>query len=143
VTRGRLVRPARRASRPRADKVDNGADLRVASRAAEQWGVLSLDELRACGLSRDAVVVRASNGRLHRLHRAVYAVGHDNPPLEGRFLAAVKACGPDAVLSHFSAAALLGLIPWENRYLEVTVLGSSTRVHGGIRVHRTCTPGPT
>ena len=91
------------------DEVDTAADVEVARRAAERWGVLSLAELRACGLAREAVGVRVRNGRLHPLHRGVYAVGHANVPLEGGFLAAVKACGPRAVLSHASAAALWGL----------------------------------
>jgi hypothetical protein len=104
--------------------------------------VLSLDELRACGLSRNAVAVRVARGSLHPLHRGVYAVGHANPPLEGRFLAAVKACGPDAVLSHFSAAALLGLVRWDGRHPEVTVVRSGTRVHRRIRVHRTMALDP-
>jgi very-short-patch-repair endonuclease len=72
----------------------------------------------------------------------VYAVGHDNPPLEGRFLAAVRACGAEAVLSHFSAAALFGLVRWDHRHPEVTVVGMTTRVHPGIRVHRTTTLEP-
>jgi hypothetical protein len=99
--------------------------------------VLSLDELRDCGLSRDAVAVRVARGWLHPLHRGVYAVGHANPPLEGHFLAAVKACGSGAVLSHFAAAAVLGLVEWDGRDPEVTVVGTATRVHSGIRVHRT------
>jgi very-short-patch-repair endonuclease len=110
--------------------------VRVASVAAEQWSVLSIDELRACGLKPVAVAVRVRNGRLHPMHRAVYAVGHANPPLEGRFLAAVKACGAGAVLSHYSAAALWNYVEWDDRYPEVTVGGPSTRVHQGIRVHR-------
>jgi hypothetical protein len=64
-------------------------------------------------------------------------VGHANLPLQGRFLAAVKACGPGAVLSHFSAAALFGIVSWDGRCPEVTVAGSATRAHRGIRVHRT------
>ena len=72
----------------------------VARRAADAWGVLSLDELLACGLSRTEVRNRVRNGRLHPILRGVYAIGHPNVPLEGRFLAAVKACGPTAVLSH-------------------------------------------
>lgn len=111
--------------------------MKVARRAASEWGVLSLDELRACGLSRDAVVVRVANGHLHPMYRGVYAVGHAKPPLEGFFLAAVKACGPGAVLSHHAAAAFWGLVPWDGRHLEVTVTGSTTRLHQGIRVHRT------
>ncbi|MGH2761071.1 MAG: DUF559 domain-containing protein [Thermoleophilaceae bacterium] len=109
----------------------------MARLAAGQWGVLSTRELHRCGLSDQATGVRVRNGRLHPMHRGVYAVGHASPPLEGRFLAAVKACGPGAVLSHFAAAALLGLVRWDGRYPEVTVLGSATRVHRGLRVHRT------
>jgi len=109
----------------------------VARLAAKEWGVLSLDELRGCGLSREAVSVRVRNGRLHPLHRGVYAVGHPGTTLEGRFLAAVKVCGSGAVLSHFSAAALWGLLRWEDRRIEVLVGGSGTRVHAGLRVHRT------
>jgi predicted transcriptional regulator of viral defense system len=108
----------------------------VARCAADAWGVLSLDELFACGLSRNAVMNRVRNGRLHPVHRGVYAVGHAKLPLERRFLAAVKACRAD-VLSHFSAAALWGFIPWEERYPEVTVVGASRPVQRGIRVHRT------
>jgi uncharacterized protein DUF559 len=110
--------------------------MRVAIRAAEEWGVLSLDELRECGLSHDEILGRADRGHLHRRYRTVYAVGHTNLPLEGQLLAAVKACGPGAVLSHFSAAALWDMVSWDGRFPEVTVAGTSTRVHPGIRVHR-------
>jgi hypothetical protein len=112
----------------------------VARAAADQWGVLSLDELFACGLSRTEVRSRVRNGRLHRVHRGVFAVGHTNLTLEGRFLAAVKACGPGAVLSHLSAAALWGFMPWdEDRYPVVTVPTTAPRAHPGIRIHRTTT----
>jgi very-short-patch-repair endonuclease/predicted transcriptional regulator of viral defense system len=116
--------------------VTTHADLLVARRAAEQWGVVSLDDLRARGLSREAVAVRVRKGLLHPMHRGVYAVGHANPPLEGRFLAAVMACAPDAVLSHFSAAALWGIVPWDHRHPEVSVAASVRRRHPGLRVHR-------
>ncbi len=49
------------------------------------------------------------SGRLHRLHRGVYAVGHTHIPLHGHCLAAVLACGPGALLSHHSAAWLWGI----------------------------------
>jgi very-short-patch-repair endonuclease len=114
-------------------------DVQVAQRAAEEWGVVSLDELCACGLTKQGVAVRAANGRLHRLYRGVYAVGHANPPLEGRFLAAVKACGPGALLSHYSAGALWRIVEWDDRYLEVTVRGVTRRLHRGLRVHRALT----
>ena len=47
-------------------------------------------------------------------------MGHANLSREGAHLAAVKACGPTAVLSHYSAAALYGLVRWDDRYPEVT-----------------------
>ena len=50
--------------------------------------------------------MRVARGSLHRLYRGVYAVGHTKLTREGRFLAAVLACGPGAVLSHRSAAIL-------------------------------------
>jgi hypothetical protein len=65
------------------------------------------------------------------------------PPLEGHFLAAVKACGSTAVLSHYSAAALYGLVRWDYRYPEVTVTGTVKRRHPGINTHRTSTPDRT
>jgi predicted transcriptional regulator of viral defense system len=110
-------------------------DVLVARLAAEQFGVVSLGELRLCGVSRKAVMVRVRNGRLHPLYRGVYAVGHANPSLEGRFLAAVKACGPGAALSHYSAAAHYGLVTWDDRYPEVTA-ATTARRHRGIRAHR-------
>jgi predicted transcriptional regulator of viral defense system len=122
-----------------AEKLDTRPDVRVARLAADAWGVLSLDELYACGLSDDAASDRVRSGRLHRLHRGVYAVGHASVTVEGRFLAAVKACGPRAVLSHRAAAALWGFMDWDHRHPEVTVVGSATSVHRGIRVHRTAT----
>src|SRR4051794_38350994 len=117
-------------------KADKRPDVDVARVAAGQWGVLSLDELFACGLSPSPVLTRVRNGRLHPVHRGVYAVGHAKVPLEGRFLAAVKACGRTAVLSHHSAAALWGFMPWEERHPEVTVLGTAPQAHPGLRPPR-------
>jgi predicted transcriptional regulator of viral defense system len=115
-----------------------GADARVAALAAQQWGIVTLDELRACGLTERAVLGRVRRGLLHRVHHQVYAVGHPNPPREGHLHAAVKACGSDAVLSHLSAAELWGFYETERqRVPEVTVVGEGTRTHPGIRVHRT------
>ncbi len=94
-------------------------------------------ELTACGLSRDAVCLRARRGHLHRRHRGVYAVGHDNLTLEGRFLAAVKACETGALLSHFAGAAHWEMVEWDGRHPEVTIRDTTPRSHPGIRVHRT------
>jgi hypothetical protein len=133
---GALFRYTARAIVPRVP-------VRVAELAATQWGVVSVDDLlNACSLSRDAVASRVERGHLHRLHRGVYAVGHPNPPRNGRFLAAVKACGPTAVLSHLSAAAVHGFFAWDDRSPEVTIHSVAARRHPGIRVHRTATLDP-
>jgi Protein of unknown function (DUF559) len=122
---------------PQRDQSTARADLEVAQVAARQHGVVSVDDLRACGLSLKAISVRAGNGRLHPMHRAVYAVGHANPTREGWMLAAVKACGEGAVLSHRSSAALPNIIRWEDRYPDVLVLGESAPQHPRINGHRT------
>jgi predicted transcriptional regulator of viral defense system len=115
---------------------DARPDVLAARLAGERWGVLSLDELRACGLSPEAISRRVGRGHLHPMHRGVYAVGHAGPPLEGRWPAAVKACGSAAVLSHFSAATLWGIVEWAERHPEVTVDARAPRRHPGVRVHR-------
>jgi very-short-patch-repair endonuclease len=115
-------------------QVDNRPDVLVARLAATRWGVVSSFDLRRCGLTHRAIESRVRNGHLHSLYRGVYAVGHANLSREGAFLAAVKACGPTAVLSHYSAAALYGLVRWDDRYPEVTT--KTVRAHRGIRVHR-------
>jgi len=85
--------------------------MRVAIMAADQHGVVSARQLQAAGLNRPAVQVRVRNGRLHPVHRGVYAVGHGALTLHARFMAATLACGPAAVLSHRSAGALWGFSP--------------------------------
>jgi predicted transcriptional regulator of viral defense system/very-short-patch-repair endonuclease len=96
-------------------------DWRVAKLAARQWGVVSVAQLRALGLTKDAVQRRVRAGRLHRLHHGVYAVGHMVVKREGRWLAAVLACGDGAVLSHRSAAAHWGLLHSEATRTDITV----------------------
>ena len=112
-------------------------DRRIAVLAADQLGVLTLADLNACGLSNNNVWKWAESGRLHRIHRGVFALGHPGLALDARFIAAVKACGADAVLSHRSAAAQWGMLPWAQRRPEVTVHGTSLRGDPHVEVHRT------
>ena len=58
--------------------------------------------------------------RLRVLHRGVYAVGHASLTSRSRYLAAVLACGPEALLSHRSAAWLWSLIRASFMRIEVT-----------------------
>jgi very-short-patch-repair endonuclease len=65
-------------------------------------------------------------GRLHRLHAGVYALGHPLIPKEGWLMAVVLASGPEAVLSHRSAAALWGLRGHSEGAVHVAVPRKST-----------------
>jgi hypothetical protein len=112
-------------------------DPLLARLAGESRGVLSAQELYGCGLTRAGIGRRVEAGRLHRVYRGVYAVGHAGLTPEGRWLAAVKACGAYALLSHSTLAMLFGLLPVEDRLPEVTVPHGSSRTPAGIRVHRT------
>jgi predicted transcriptional regulator of viral defense system len=110
-------------------------DKRLAELALGQWGVVSLAQLRALGLSQDAVQRRARAGRLRRMHRGVYAIGGATLPREGRWLAAVMASGEGAVLSHVSAAVHWNLLRYDAPRPEITAPVSRHRVPG-IRLHR-------
>jgi hypothetical protein len=107
----------------------------VAELAERQWGVASLAQLRGLGLGERAVQQRAQAGRLRRVHRGVYAVGHAPLRREGRWLAAVLACGEGAVLSHVSAAAHWGLLHSDATLMDVTT-PASRRGGPKIRLHR-------
>jgi very-short-patch-repair endonuclease len=52
-------------------------------------------------------------------------------------MAAVLSCGPDAVLSHRSAARLWNLLPDSRRITDVTVPQQNRRSRGVVRVHQT------
>lgn len=104
--------------------------------AERQHGVVSRDQLRARGFSRHAIDHRISRGRLHSVARGVYAVGRSELTLHGGWMAAVLSCGPGAVLSHGSAAALLGIRPEPGEGVEVSVRPGWDRRRPGIRVHR-------
>lgn len=111
-------------------------DQAIADMAERQHGVIALDQLRAAGLTASAVRDRAAAGRLHRVHAGVYSVGHRPLSLDSRRMAAVLACGPDAVLSHRAAAALWRLRPERQGSIDVTAPNRRGRTPGGIRAHR-------
>jgi very-short-patch-repair endonuclease len=112
-------------------------DQRIATLAARQHGVVRRDQLEALGLGPDAIEKRLGRGRLHRVHRGVYSVGHRLLTREGRYMAAVLASGEGAVLSHVSAAVLWGILRKESPHVHVTVPTRSGRKRRrGIVVHR-------
>jgi very-short-patch-repair endonuclease len=109
----------------------------VARLAGRQHGVIARRQLHAIGLSSSAVGRWAAEGRLHRVHRGVYAVGHPVLTVNGRRMAAVLAAGPGAALSHASAAALWEIRPTSATRIDVSVRSAGGRgTRPGLRIHR-------
>lgn len=129
-------------------------DSVVAKIAARQHGVVATGQLLGAGIGKDGIRRRLKAGRLHRVHRGVYSVGHPALSREGRWLAAVLACGrvdisgdadrvmsiPDywgAALSHRSAAELWGLLRPGDGPVDVSIRGDGGRTkRTAIRLHR-------
>jgi very-short-patch-repair endonuclease len=106
-------------------------DAAVAELARRQEGVVGRAQLLALGLGADAIDWRVRRRRLHIVHRGVYAVGHLALTRNGRFIAAVLACGEGAALSHFSAAVLWGMLQAGGQAIHVTASGRR-RVRGVV-----------
>lgn len=114
------------------------AASRVNAIASRRHGVITRAELLDAGIPSSTARDWATSGRIHRLHRGVFTVV---PPVllsqEGRWLAAVLACGVGAVLSHGAAAQLLGILPRRNRPgIHVSLLDRRRIRPAGIIVHR-------
>jgi very-short-patch-repair endonuclease len=111
-------------------------DRAVAWIAGQQLGLITIAQLAVVGLSRGEIAGLVERGALHRLHRGVYLVGHSVLLPGARELAAVLACGRTAMVSHRSAARLLGLDDQSTDDVQVTVVARNCRSREGIRVHR-------
>lgn len=130
------------------------ADVLVGTIAARQYGAVSVEQLRRAGLDKHAVLHRMRIGRLHRVHRNVYAAGHSALSPKGLWMAAILAIGSSveksgsrgildhwgAVISHRGAAELWELLPMRGGPVEVSVAGTAGRSkRAGIRLHRSRT----
>jgi hypothetical protein len=115
--------------------------------ARNQHGLVTRPQLLERGVGSRAIESRLTRGRLHRIHRGVYAVGRPELTPKGWWMAAVLACGPAAVLSHRSAAELWGIRRSRNAstgeaqlrptsVIDVSIPGTTTRRRRGIRTHR-------
>jgi hypothetical protein len=105
---------------------------------------VTIEQLAEAGLGRTEVTRRVQAGRLHRMHRGVYAVGHRCLTWRGLWLAAVLAVGEGAVLSRTSAVALWQFLRPIPGPIHLTVAGyGGRRKRRGVVVHRsrTLTPG--
>jgi predicted transcriptional regulator of viral defense system len=105
----------------RPKRANHSADAVIARIAGRQHGIVTLAQLvNEAGLTPRAVSHRVAADRLHRVYRGIYAVGHTALGNEGRWMAAVLACGEGAVLSHRSATELWGLLPPLEGRVDVT-----------------------
>jgi hypothetical protein len=111
----------------------------IAELVASQHGVVALRQLLGLGLSARAVRDRVAAGRLHRIHAGVYAVGHAKLTRDGRYMAAVFACGEDSALSHRSSADKRGLRRTDRSSIDVTTVRRAGRGSAGIDAHTSVT----
>jgi Protein of unknown function (DUF559)/Transcriptional regulator, AbiEi antitoxin len=99
-----------------------------------QQGVVSRRQLREVGLSDTMIARWLRTGRLHRLHRRVFAVGHTAVSLDGRLFAALLYTGSDAALSHTTAAWIWSLIDSEPTRVHLITPGRRSSLPD-VRIH--------
>lgn len=119
------------------------APKKVQVRAADVWalqrkqhGVVSRKQLLALGMGAEAIRHRLACGRLHRLMPGLYAVGRPEVTMRGRWMAAVLRGGPESLLSHRSAAALLGITKPRSGPVEIVVPAHLRTPRKGVRAYR-------
>lgn len=110
--------------------------------AGRQHGVVSRSQLIELGMGPGATRHALARGKLHRLMPGVYAVGRPVVGERGRWMAAILSCGPHALLSHRSAAALLGPRKRTQGAIELVVPADVVRKGPGIRVYRRAPMAP-
>ena len=119
------------------------AGRRIAAIAGRQHGVVTVEQLRDAGVSETSVRRAVEAGRLHRLHRGVYAVGHRSLSWRGRWLAAVLAAGDGVVLSHTSAAALWEFLRPIRGPIHISLPAAVRRKQRpGLQIHRSRSLAP-
>jgi hypothetical protein len=123
--------PSRFPSTPRT----KGSTLPIARLAERQWGVVSRAQLLSSGLSGAGIARWIKDGRLHRVYRGVYAVGHGRLSTEGRLAAALLHAGPGAALSHGTAAWWYQLLHEPPSEIHVATPRRTSSIPG-VCVHR-------
>jgi very-short-patch-repair endonuclease len=106
----------------------------VQTLAHRQRGFVTTAQLLSLGIGKYAVIHRARNGTLIRVHTGVYAVGHVPVAPVDRAAGALLACGPSAALSHSSAMSLWGFA--SSWMMPFEIIAPTQHRRQGIRVHR-------
>jgi hypothetical protein len=133
-----IVSEAGRESDVRRRLVDQPPiDEAIVLLATSQHLVFALHQVTAVGLTARAVQHRVARSALHRIHKGVYSlVPRQLLTRRGHWMAAVLACGPGAVLSHRTAAALHEIRGTARANIDVTIPRRSALRRPGIDVHR-------
>lgn len=103
--------------------------------SSTQDGLITTLQLRAIGLSDQAISRWAKSGRLNRLHRGVYSVGHTALTVRAVRRAALLAIGRGASLCLWSSASHQGMQRWEPDVVHVAVASGRVASRPGIVVH--------
>jgi very-short-patch-repair endonuclease len=112
-------------------------DLQVARVAAQQRGLITTRQLFDCGLDKSAIGRRLRVGRLHRVHRGVYSVGHAGLLLGAKWKAATLYCGEGSALSHRSGTELWRMLEHGQGPIHVSVRTPGGRSpQPGLAIHR-------
>lgn len=116
---------------------DGPMERTVAALAEIQHGVFTLEQVLVFGGSRAAVRHRLRSGRWELVDDGVYRLTGAPRTWEQRVMSAVLATGPEAVASHTTAAALLGIPGFHpSGRPEVTTPRAQRRRYDGATVHR-------
>jgi hypothetical protein len=108
---------------------------RIRALAGRQFGHVTRKQLLDLGLGRGAIRARLGSGAFDAVFSGVYALAPRRTDPVARAAAAVLACGPGAVLSHASAAALWEMTREWPSLPEVTITAGDRRPTG-IIAHR-------
>jgi hypothetical protein len=117
------------------------AEKRIAWIASRAHGVVTREELIAAGVTSREIDRRVERGALIRRYRGVYRVGHYAASMAAEYVAAVKACGPGALLCGKAAAFLLGLLRTRTPP-PPEVMTPTYRKVTGLKTRRTRSPNP-
>jgi very-short-patch-repair endonuclease len=101
--------------------------------ASEQQGIVSRDQLRGLGLGDRGISYALDRGWLRLVFHGVFAVGHEHLTVHARMLAATMACGDGSVVSHGTAAWVLGLRDRRPKEIDVIAPVEAGRKIAGIR----------
>lgn len=108
----------------------------ITSMAATQHGMFTTAEAVDAGISRHALARRVQHGMLDRPAPGLYRIAGSASTWEQRAAHAVELAGPDASLSHRTAALLWILDGFDRAPMEVLVRhGTSRKRWPGVRVH--------